>query len=50
MKRRMLSLLLAMVMVLGMLPTIAFAAPIESSGMYQIGTAEVNCTPFVRQV
>ena len=40
MKRRMLSLLLVMVMVLGMLPTIAFAAPIESSGVYQIGTAE----------
>ena len=40
MKRRMLSLLLVMVMVLGMLPTIAFAAPTESSGVYQIGTAE----------
>lgn len=40
MKRRMLSLLLVMVLVLGMLPTIAFAAPIESSGVYQIGTAE----------
>ena len=40
MKRRMLSLLLVMVMVLGMLPAIAFAAPTESSGMYQIGTAE----------
>ena len=40
MKRRMLSLLLTFVMVLGMLPTIAFAAPAESSGVYQIGTAE----------
>ena len=40
MKRRLLSLLLVMVMVLGMLPTIAFAAPTESSGVYQIGTAE----------
>lgn len=40
MKRRMLSLLLVMVMVLGMLPTVAFAAPTESSGVYQIGTAE----------
>ena len=40
MKRRILSLLLAFVMVLGMLPTIAFAAPAESSGVYQIGTAE----------
>lgn len=36
----MLSLLLTFVMVLGMLPTIAFAAPAESSGVYQIGTAE----------
>lgn len=40
MKRRMLSLLLVMVMVLGMLPTVAYAAPAESSGVYQIGTAE----------
>lgn len=40
MKRRLLSLLLVMVMVLGMLPTVAFATPTESSGMYQIGTAE----------
>ena len=40
MKRRMLSLLLVMVMVLGMLPTAALAAPTESSGVYQIGTAE----------
>ena len=40
MKRRMLSLFLTFVMVLGMLPTIAFAAPAESSGVYQIGTAE----------
>ena len=40
MKRRMLSLLLVMVMVLGMLPTVAMAVPVESSGVYQIGTAE----------
>ena len=40
MKRRMLSLLLIAVMVLGMLPTVAMAAPTESSGVYQIGTAE----------
>ena len=40
MKRRMLSLLLIAVMVLGMLPTVAMAAPNESSGVYQIGTAE----------
>ena len=40
MKRRMLSLLLIAVMVLGMLPTVALAAPAESSGVYQIGTAE----------
>lgn len=40
MKRRMLSLLLIAVMVLGMLPTVAMAAPAESSGVYQIGTAE----------
>ena len=40
MKRRLLSLLLTVVVVLGMLPTIAFAAPAESSGVYQIGTAE----------
>ena len=40
MKRRMLSLLLVFVMVLGLLPTAAFAAPTESSGVYQIGTAE----------
>lgn len=40
MKRRMLSLLLVFVMVLGLLPTAALAAPTESSGVYQIGTAE----------
>lgn len=40
MERRMLSLLLVMVLVLGMLPIAAFAAPTESSGVYQIGTAE----------
>ena len=40
MKRRILSLLLIAAMVLGMLPTIAMAAPAESSGVYQIGTAE----------
>lgn len=36
----MLSLLLIAVMVLGMLPTTAMAAPVQSSGVYQIGTAE----------
>lgn len=40
MKRRMLSLLLVMVLVLGMLPIAAFAAPAKSNGVYQIGTAE----------
>ena len=40
MKRRMLSLLLIAVMVLGMLPTAAMAVPNESGGVYQIGTAE----------
>ena len=40
MKRRVLSLLLIAVMVLGMLPTVAMAVPAESSGVYQIGTAE----------
>ena len=40
MKRRMLSLLLIAVMVLGMLPTIALAVPSQSNGVYQIGTAE----------
>ena len=40
MKRRLLSLLLVLVMALGMLPTIAVAAPAESEGVYQIGTAE----------
>ena len=40
MKRRTLSLLLIAVMVLGMLPTVAMAAPAESDGVYQIGTAE----------
>lgn len=40
MKRRMLSLLLIAVMVLGMLTNTALAAPAESSGVYQIGTAE----------
>ena len=40
MKRRMLSLLLIAVMVLGMLPTIALAVPSQSNGVYQIGTVE----------
>ena len=40
MKRRMLSLLLIAVMVLGMLPTVAFAAPAQNGGIYQISTAE----------
>ena len=40
MKRRMCSLLLALVLVLGMLPTVALAAPAQSSGVYQLGTAE----------
>ncbi len=40
MKRRLLSLLLVLVMALGLLPAIAVAAPAESEGVYQIGTAE----------
>ena len=40
MKKRLLSLFLIAVMVLGMVPAVAFAAPAESSGVYQIGTAE----------
>ena len=40
MKRRILSLLLIAVMVLGMCPAAALAAPAESGGVYQIGTAE----------
>ena len=40
MKKRMLSLLLIAVLVLGMLPTVAMAAPDKSNGVYQIGTAE----------
>ena len=39
MKRRMLSLLLVFVMVLGLLPTAVMAAPAQSSGTYQIATA-----------
>ncbi|MBR2310458.1 MAG: dockerin type I repeat-containing protein [Oscillospiraceae bacterium] len=49
MKRRMLSLLLIAVMVLGMLPTVAMAVPAESSGVYQIGTAE-DLLWFAQQV
>lgn len=41
MKRRLLSLLLICVLVLGMLPTFALAdEPVQSEGVYQIGTAE----------
>ena len=49
MKRRLLSLLLALVLVLGMLPAVAFAAPAQSSGVYQIGTAE-DLLWFAQQV
>ena len=49
MKRRLLSLLLAFVMVLGMLPVVALAAPSQSSGVYQIGTAE-DLLWFAQQV
>ena len=40
MKRRMLSLLLIAVVVLGMLPTTVLAAPAQNGGIYQISTAE----------
>ena len=40
MKKRLFSLLLILCMMLGMLPTVALAAPAQSSGVYQIATAE----------
>ena len=39
-KQRLLSLCLAVVLVLGMVPTVALAVPAESGGVYQIGKAE----------
>ena len=39
-KRKVISLLLVLCMVLGMFPTVAFAAPAENAGVYQIGTPE----------
>ena len=38
--KRVFSLFIAIVMVLGMLPVVAMAAPAESNGVYQIATAE----------
>lgn len=49
MKRRMLSLFLIAVLVLGMLPTVALAAPAQSNSVYQIGTA-ADLLWFAQQV